>query len=214
MKNWFSNMSKNKKKVKKQMQDENINAEANVDQQEEDVMVAENDQESVENQENTPEVELTSEEKLHQEMAEIQQQHAELKDKYMRLLADFDNYKKRTIKEKIDFMRTAAEDTMSALLPVLDDFDRAKKIADDENSTEQFSEGVSLVYNKIHSVLKQRGLEPMETNGEAFDAEFHEALTEIPAPSEDMKGKIIDTIERGYILKDKIIRHAKVVVGK
>ncbi|MDF1864269.1 MAG: nucleotide exchange factor GrpE [Saprospiraceae bacterium] len=214
MKNWFSNMSKNKKKVKKQMQDENINAEANVDQQEEDVMVAENDQESVENQENTPEVKLTSEEKLHQEMAEIQQQHAELKDKYMRLLADFDNYKKRTIKEKIDFMRTAAEDTMSALLPVLDDFDRAKKIADDENSTEQFSEGVSLVYNKIHSVLKQRGLEPMETNGEAFDAEFHEALTEIPAPSEDMKGKIIDTIERGYILKDKIIRHAKVVVGK
>lgn len=214
MKNWFSNMSKNKKKVKKQMQDENINAEANVDPQEEDVMVAENDQESVENQENTPEVKLTSEEKLHQEMAEIQQQHAELKDKYMRLLADFDNYKKRTIKEKIDFMRTAAEDTMSALLPVLDDFDRAKKIADDENSTEQFSEGVSLVYNKIHSVLKQRGLEPMETNGEAFDAEFHEALTEIPAPSEDMKGKIIDTIERGYILKDKIIRHAKVVVGK
>ncbi|MCR9287599.1 MAG: nucleotide exchange factor GrpE [Bacteroidetes bacterium] len=207
-------MSKNKKKVKKQMQDENINAEANVDPQEEDVMVAENDQESVENQENTPEVKLTSEEKLHQEMAEIQQQHAELKDKYMRLLADFDNYKKRTIKEKIDFMRTAAEDTMSALLPVLDDFDRAKKIADDENSTEQFSEGVSLVYNKIHSVLKQRGLEPMETNGEAFDAEFHEALTEIPAPSEDMKGKIIDTIERGYILKDKIIRHAKVVVGK
>lgn len=148
MKNWFSNMSKNKKKVKKQMQDENINAEANVDQQEEDVMVAENDQESVENQENTPEVKLTSEEKLHQEMAEIQQQHAELKDKYMRLLADFDNYKKRTIKEKIDFMRTAAEDTMSALLPVLDDFDRAKKIADDENSTEQFSEGVSLVYKK------------------------------------------------------------------
>ncbi|MDB4727556.1 nucleotide exchange factor GrpE [Saprospiraceae bacterium] len=214
MKNWFSNMSKNKKKVKKQMQDENINAEANVDPQEEDVMVAENDKESVENQENTPEVKLTSEEKLHQEMAEVQQQHAELKDKYMRLLADFDNYKKRTIKEKIDFMRTAAEDTMSALLPVLDDFDRAKKIADDENSTEQFSEGVSLVYNKIHSVLKQRGLEPMETNGEAFDAEFHEALTEIPAPSEDMKGKIIDTIERGYILKDKIIRHAKVVVGK
>jgi molecular chaperone GrpE len=214
MKNWFSKMSKNKKNVKKQKQDEALNAEATDAQNHEEVLVAENEQESVENQEDTPEVELTTEEKLQHEMAELQQQNAELKDKYMRLLAEFDNFKKRTIKEKIEFMRTAAQDTMTALLPVLDDFDRAKKNADDENSVEQFSEGVELVYNKLHSVLKQSGLEPMETDGESFDAEFHEALTEIPAPTEEMKGKIIDTIERGYKLKDKIIRHAKVVVGK
>lgn len=207
-------MSKNKKNVKKQKQDEALNAEATDAQNHEEVLVAENEQESVENQEDTPEVELTTEEKLQHEMAELQQQNAELKDKYMRLLAEFDNFKKRTIKEKIEFMRTAAQDTMTALLPVLDDFDRAKKNADDENSVEQFSEGVELVYNKLHSVLKQSGLEPMETDGESFDAEFHEALTEIPAPTEEMKGKIIDTIERGYKLKDKIIRHAKVVVGK
>lgn len=138
----------------------------------------------------------------------------ELKDKYLRLFAEFDNYKKRTIKEKLDLMKTAAQDTMAALLPVLDDFDRAKKNAEDENSTEVFSEGVNLVYNKLYAVLKQKGLEPMETNGEVFDPELHESITEIPAPSDELKGKIVDTIEKGYVLKDKIIRHAKVVIGK
>ena len=138
----------------------------------------------------------------------------ELKDKYLRLFAEFDNYKKRTIKEKLELMKTAAQDTMSALLPVLDDFDRAKKNAEDDNSTEQFSEGVNLVYNKLYTVLKQKGLSPMETNGQDFDPELHESITEIPAPSEDLKGKIVDTIEKGYVLKDKIIRHAKVVIGK
>ena len=103
---------------------------------------------------------------------------------------------------------------MAALLPVLDDFDRAKKNAEDENSTEVFSEGVNLVYNKLYAVLKQKGLEPMETNGEVFDPELHESITEIPAPSDELKGKIVDTIEKGYVLKDKIIRHAKVVIGK
>ena len=147
-------------------------------------------------------------------LEEKDQQISELKDKYLRLMAEFDNHKKRTIKEKLDMMKSAAQDTLSALLPVLDDFDRAKKNADDENSTEQFSEGVTLVYNKLYSVLNQRGLEPMETNGEVFDPELHEAITEIPAPNEEMKGKIIDTVEKGYLLKDKIIRHAKVVVGK
>lgn len=154
------------------------------------------------------------EEKLKQKNEEMEQQLAELKDKYIRLLAEFDNYKKRTIKEKIDLMRNAAQDTLTSLLPVLDDFDRAKKIADDETSSEQFSEGVSLVYQKLYAALLQKGLHPMETNGEAFDPEFHEAITEIAAPSKDLKGKIIDTIEKGYKLNDKIIRHAKVVVGK
>lgn len=142
--------------------------------------------------------------------AEVQ----ELKDKYIRLLAEFENYKKRTIKEKLDLMKTAAADTMTALLPVLDDFDRAKKNADDDNSTEQFSEGVNLVYNKLYTVLKQKGLEPMDTNGKDFDPDSHESITEIPAPTAELKGKIVDTIEKGYLLKDKIIRYAKVVIGK
>ncbi|MEL7122341.1 MAG: nucleotide exchange factor GrpE [Bacteroidota bacterium] len=145
---------------------------------------------------------------------ELEKANMELKDKYLRLAAEFDNYKKRTLKERIELMKTAAQDTVSALLPVLDDFDRAKKNADNENTEESFSEGVSLVYNKLYGALKQQGLEPMESNGEVFDPEFHEAITEIPAGSEDMKGKVVDTIEKGYLLKDKIIRYAKVVVGK
>ena len=157
---------------------------------------------------------LSPEDNLKQEVEEKDIQIGELKDKYLRLLAEFDNYKKRSVKEKLELMKSAAQDTMSALLPVLDDFDRAKKNAEDENSIEPFSEGVALVYSKLYNSLKQKGLEPMVSTGEVFDPELHEAITEIPAPSEDMKGKIIDTIETGYFLKDKIIRHAKVVVGK
>lgn len=141
-------------------------------------------------------------------------ENEELKDKYLRLFAEFDNFKKRTLKEKLELMKTAAQDTVSALLPVLDDFDRAKKNAEDANTQEAFSEGVLLVYNKLYSVLRQLGLEPMESNERSFDPELHEAITEIPAPSESMKGMVIDTIEKGYFLKGKLIRHAKVVVGK
>jgi len=152
--------------------------------------------------------------KHQEEIAELTIQLNEAKDKYLRLFAEFDNYKKRTVKEKIDFMATAAQDTLTALLSILDDFDRAKTNAEDENSAEPFSEGVNLVYNKLYNILNQKGLRPMESTGEEFNPEFHEAITEIPAPSEDMKGKVIDTVEKGYFLKDKIIRHAKVVVGK
>ena len=144
----------------------------------------------------------------------IKKDNQELKDKYLRLYAEFENYKKRTVKEKVDLMKSASQDTMAALLPVLDDFDRAKKNAEDENSEEVFSKGISLVYQKLYSILKMKGLEEMESTGESFDPEFHEAVTEIPAPSEDLKGKVIDTIEKGYTLGEKIIRHAKVVVGK
>jgi len=138
----------------------------------------------------------------------------ELKEKYMRLYAEFENYKKRTARERIDLISTASKDAIASLLPVLDDFNRAKKNADDPNSTETFSEGVVLVYDKLMKTLQNKGLKQMESNGHAFDPEFHEAITEIPAPSEELKGKIIDTVEAGYFLNDKIIRYAKVVVGK
>jgi len=153
-------------------------------------------------------------EKLKSEIEELNIQLAESKDKYLRLFAEFDNFKKRSMKERLDTLKTASQETLSALLPVLDDFDRAKKSADDDASTEQFSEGVTMVYNKIYNVVGSKGLKKMETTGEEFDPELHEAITKIPAPSEDMKGKVIDTIESGYTLNDKIIRHAKVVVGE
>jgi len=157
---------------------------------------------------------LSELEKLKEEMEALKNNNTELKDKYIRLFAEFDNYKKRTIREKVDLMNTAARDTMTALLPVLDDFDRLNKIDLDASTAESFSEGVRLVYNKLNRVLSQQGLEVMQTDGEAFDPELHEAFTEVPAPSEEMKGHVVDTIEKGYKLKDKIIRHAKVVVGK
>ncbi len=152
--------------------------------------------------------------KLQKQLDEKEIELAEMKDKYLRLFAEFDNFKKRSIKEKLELMKTAAQETMKDLLPVLDDFERAKKSAEDESSTEPFSEGVYLVYNKLTNTLKNKGLEQMETTGEVFNSEFHEAITKIPAPSEEMKGKIIDTITAGYKLNDKIIRHAKVVVGE
>jgi molecular chaperone GrpE len=139
---------------------------------------------------------------------------AELKDKYLRLFAEFDNYKKRTARERLDLIRHASEDIMVGLLPVLDDFDRAKKNADSEDSGESFSEGVQLVYHKLKQVLQQKGLKEMDTAETEFDPELHEAITKIPAPSEELKGKIIDHIEKGYYLNDKIIRHAKVVIGE
>lgn len=156
----------------------------------------------------------TSTKKLEEEIEKMEAELAESKDKYLRLFAEFDNYKKRTIKEKLEMMKSASQDVVSALLPVLDDFDRAKLSAEDENSSEQFSEGVSLVYHKLYSTLKGKGLEKMKSTNETFDPELHEAVTEIPAPSDELKGKVIDTIEQGYYLNEKIIRHAKVVVGK
>lgn len=138
----------------------------------------------------------------------------EAKDKYLRLFAEFDNFKKRTMKERLDLIRTAAQDTLQALLPVLDDFDRAKKAAEMPGSTEVFSDGVNLVYSKLANTLEARGLKEMISNGEVFDPEKHEAITEIPAPAENLVGKVVDTVEKGYYLHDKIIRYAKVVVGK
>lgn len=151
---------------------------------------------------------------LQAQIEELNIQLAESKDKYLRLFAEFDNFKKRNVRERMDLLKNASQDAFSALLPVIDDFDRAKNSADDEKSEEAFSEGVLLVYNKLNNILSNKGLKKMETTGEVFDPELHEAITKIPAPTEEMKGKVIDTIESGYYLNDKIIRHAKVVVGE
>ena len=152
--------------------------------------------------------------KVEDELVELKQQIGEYKDKYLRLFAEFDNYKKRTSREILDIRLTASKEMMVAMLPVLDDFQRAKQASDSGAESERFSEGVNLIFNKFSHILESKGLKPMETNGEPFNAEVHEAITEIPAPNEDLKGKIIDTIEKGYTLNDKIIRFPKVVVGK
>ena len=149
---------------------------------------------------------------LQKEIETLKAELDESKDKYLRLFAEFDNFKKRSVKERFELMKTAAQETITSLLPILDDFDRAKKSA--ESGAETFSEGVQLVYQKLYSILEHKGLKNMESTGADFDPEWHEAITDIPAPSEEMKGKIIDTVEKGYVLSDKIIRYAKVVVAK
>ena len=138
----------------------------------------------------------------------------ELNDRYLRLYSEFDNYRKRTQKEKIDLLKTASAGVVTDLLPVLDDFERAIQAFSDMPDTDQsLQDGVILIYNKFLNSLTQKGLEQMKTIGEPFDTDFHEAITNIPAPTSDMKGKVVDEVEKGYLLNDKVIRYAKVVVG-
>ncbi len=138
----------------------------------------------------------------------------EQKDKYIRLFAEFDNFKKRTAKERLELIQTAGAEVIKSLLPVLDDFDRAEKSIETATDIEAVKQGLLLIKEKLNKSLQQKGLQSMQSIGESFDAEWHEAITEIPAPTEDMKGKIIDEVEKGYVLNDKIIRYAKVIVGK
>ncbi len=152
--------------------------------------------------------EQTVEEKLQDELA------AE-KDKFMRLFAEFENYKKRTNKERIELFKTASQDVMIAMLPVLDDFERALSHIEEDKEAEDLRKGVLLIYQKLLSTLEQKGLSAIEVKqGDAFNADDHEAVTQIPAPSDDLKGKIIDVIEKGYKLGDKVIRFPKVVIGQ
>ncbi len=147
------------------------------------------------------------------ELEELKIIHAELNDKFLRLFSEFDNFRKRTFKEKIELTTTASEGIIIQLLPILDDFDRALKAFGGNDNKENLLEGISLIHNKLKSMLKAKGLEAMKSIGEEFDTDFHEAITKAPAPSKNMKGKIIDEIEQGYLLGDKVIRYAKVVVG-
>lgn len=142
-----------------------------------------------------------------------EQQLAEEKDKYLRLFADFENYKKRSQREKLDFFQYANEDLMVSLLAVLDDFERALKEIS-KNGDEENLKGVELIYQKLKHKLTEKGLKAMEISpGDHFDVDYHEAITQIPAPSEELKGKIVDVVETGYLLNEKVIRFAKVVTG-
>lgn len=138
---------------------------------------------------------------------------AELKDKYLRLYADFENFRRRTAKEKLDLISNANEGVLQALIPVVDDFERAMQSIENTNDVTALKEGVSLIYTKLFKTLEGKGLKPMVAKGEPFNADLHESVTQFPAPSDDLKGKVIDEIEKGYYLNDKVIRFAKVIVG-
>lgn len=138
---------------------------------------------------------------------------AELNDKYLRLYAEYDNFRKRTARERIDYLNSAGEDIFKAFLPMADDFERAIKANEKVEDITAVKEGFQLIFNKLKNILKQKNVEVMESTGKEFNPETMEAITNIPAPSDDMKGKVVDEVEKGYILNGKVIRFAKVVVG-
>ena len=164
--------------------------------------------------EETPAQELTVEEQLANMLAEAQQMVNEERDKYLRLAAEFDNYRKRTLKEKAELIKNGGEKTLTAILPVLDDFERALKNMEATEATQAMKEGVELIFTKFNKVLAQEGLQKIETEDKNFDVDYHEAIALIPAPNEELKGKILDCVQTGYMLNDKVIRHAKVAVAQ
>ncbi len=135
-------------------------------------------------------------------------------DKYLRLSAEFDNYRKRTLKEKMELMKTAGEDIFINILPVIDNFERAKKSMDDAKDIEALKDGIALIYNNFLDFLSQRGVKEIDAVNKDFDTDLHEAITKIPAPNKKLKGKVVDVIEKGYYLKEKVIRFSKVVIGE
>ena len=193
-------MSKKDKEILEEAVNENING-----------TLEENIEENCVQQE---ERELTAEEKLQQELDEANGKIAMLEDKYLRQVAEFDNYRKRTMKEKAELIKNGGERAIESILPVLDDFERAlSNMSKNENSAEIMT-GVELIYNKFVGILKQNGLQKIETDGAVFDTDFHEAIAMVPTPDENLKGKVLDCIQAGYTLNDKVIRHAKVAVGE
>ena len=169
---------------------------------------------AVENKAEQKNKEEANEEKAEKSIESLEAEIADLKDKHLRLFSEFDNFRRRTTKERIELFKTAHSDLMLDLLPILDDFDRAVKSFEDSDDAAAIKEGVDLIKNKFEKTLEKKGLKCMESLHKEFDTDFHEAITEIPAPSKDLKSKVVDVVEKGYTLNDKVIRYAKVIVGK
>ncbi len=179
-----------------------------------------------ENQENNGNVDINTDESLSgtshlnepvtegSELEKLKTELEEQKDKYLRKVAEFENFKRRNAKERMELIQTAGKEVITDMLDVLDDCDRAQKQIENSEDIKEIKEGVLLVFNKLRNTLFARGLKPMETIHQEFNPDLHDAITEIPAPADDLKGKVIDEVVKGYYLNDKIIRHAKVVVGK
>ena len=193
-------------KEKENNQEEELKTQATPNECDEETVGQETSQEN--------EAPLTEEEKLAQELEKANEQIEEQKDKYLRLSAEFDNYRKRTMKEKAELILNGGEKSISSILPIVDDFERALKNMETATDVAAVKEGVELIYNKFMSLLGQNGVKVIETKEQPLDTDYHEAIAVIPAPNEALKGKILDCVQTGYILNDKVIRHAKVVVGE
>ncbi|MBI3502410.1 MAG: nucleotide exchange factor GrpE [Bacteroidetes bacterium] len=183
-------------------------------------MSKKNNQEEKNSPEEVKDENVSSEKENGKESAEIpkeksaEEKLAELNDKYVRLYADFENFRKRVSKERIELLKFAGEEIFAKIIPVLDDFERAFKSMKEISDINIFKQGEELIYNKLKNILMQSGLQEMKSTGEIFNPDLHDAVTNVPAPSEEQKGKVIEEVEKGYYLNGKVIRHAKVIVGQ
>lgn len=194
--------------------DNHNNNESTTLKEDQETPVTDDKAREVEQEENSKDIDGASEEQEVDELTALKAEVEESKDKYLRLYSEFENFRRRNAKERLELIKTANEDLVTALLPVLDDFERAIKAMGDQEESQAVQEGVILIQNKLIKVLEQKGLKAMDDlQGSAFDADIHEAITQIPAPEESLKGKIVDVIEKGYYLNEKVIRYAKVVIG-
>ncbi|MFD1143329.1 nucleotide exchange factor GrpE [Larkinella insperata] len=191
----------------------NTEEQENVQQPDNTVNEPTTDSPVADNTSEDPAAEATEAQGVVSESDKVSGELTDLKDKYLRLYADFENFRRRTAKEKVDLISNANEGLLVKLLPVLDDFERALKSADSTSDANALKEGVQLIYNKFYKVLESKGVKSMESVGQVFNPDLHEAITQFPAPSEDLKGKVIDETEKGYFLNDKVIRFAKVILG-
>lgn len=176
--------------------------------------VVEQQEDSVQHKKESKKEKAHKKSKAEEQLEIVESDLLELKDKHIRLQAEFDNYRKRTLKERMELMKTANENLLINILPVIDDFDRAMQTLDLDEDESHVKSGVKLIYNKFQEFLKQNGVKEIEAKEQSFDTDLHEAITKIPAPSEELKGKIVDVVQKGYFLNDKIIRFSKVIIGE
>ena len=201
-------------KEKEEKKQEEVNVEENVNEVETPQNEQPQEEQAAESDSTAPSDEPTHEEKLMEQLAQANQTIEEQSDKYLRLSAEFDNYSKRTNKEKAELILNGSQTTIKAILPVLDDMERALSNMGKSDELRPALEGVELIYNKFIKILEQQGVKKIETENQEFNTDYCEAIAMIPAPSEEMKGKIMDCVQTGYMLNDKVIRHAKVAVGQ
>jgi molecular chaperone GrpE len=171
-------------------------------------------EDSAQNKKDTKKDKSHKKSKAEEQLEKAEADIVELKDRHIRLQAEFDNYRKRTLKERMELLKTASESVLVNILPVIDDFDRAMQTLDSVEEQSPVKDGVKLIYNKFQELLKQNGVKEIEAKEQDFNTDLHEAITTFPAPTEALKGKIIDVVQKGYYLNDKVIRHSKVVIGE
>ena len=180
----------------------------------EEVSIADKEEQTKVKEEDKKDAKKSKKDKDADKIADLEKQIETMNDKYLRLSAEFDNYRRRTLKEKMELTKTAGESILVNILPVIDDFERAISSMEQGSEENAVKEGVQLIYSKFKEFLNQNGVKEIEANGMEFDTDLHEALTKIPAPTEELKGKVVDVIQKGYILNEKVIRFAKVVIGE